>query len=361
MKFSGVLATILFLGLPAADIVQSQPVQQYEVHGVVLDADTREPIPTVHVYISQTTIGTATKHDGTFRFTTDMSGTHVLVFSFVGYRTEIRELNFYEDKRPYYEVRLTAEPLELDQVEVTASNKEWQENFETFSRNFIGTTGAAQLTEIENPWVIDFERDEDGNFVAQADQPITVYNYAIGYKLQVDLIEFRWPPRGAGGYYLFYSSFSELEPKNNRQRRQWERNRRNIYQGSFEHFLRCLYENNLKKNDFDVVVPDTHNSVEIPEVDSLSMAWLRLNSNIPGLKPEDVKAYQLIHPVDVLFGKRWFNTNRARSRVVPMARNGIFLVSNQARLVNPVSLRLDGRWSADRVANLLPVDYSLEE
>jgi len=84
-------------------------------------------------------------------------------------------------------------------------------------------------------------------------------------------------------------------------------------------------------------------------------------SGIPGLSPKNARAYRLRFPVDVLYGKRWFNRNRVRSRIVPKGRGGIFIVTNQARLANPISLRQDGAWSRDRLANLLPVDYHPEE
>ncbi|MDX1642408.1 MAG: hypothetical protein R3220_11960 [Balneolaceae bacterium] len=86
-----------------------------------------------------------------------------------------------------------------------------------------------------------------------------------------------------------------------------------------------------------------------------------MNTKIIGLDPDEVKGYQLRYPVDVLYGDRWVNTNRQRSRIVPMAKGGLFLVTKDARLANPVSLRLDGVWSHHRVANELPANYSLEK
>lgn len=331
------------------------------LRGVVFDSETGEPIPTVHVYISQTTVGTVTKSDGTFEFSTKLSGVHTLVFSFVGYKTQTNEVNFYEDERLYFEIKLTPDPIELAPLEITASNKEWQENFEIFRKNFIGETNIARNTKINNPWVISFERDEDENLVAKAESPLEIVNPALGYELKVDLVEFRWPKSGVLGYYLFYVSYKELETEKEREMRRWKRNRRDIYAGSFQHFLKSLYDDELKENNFDVVLADTHNQIEIPQVDSLSRGAINLHSGVSGLDPDDVKAYQLRYPVDVLYGQRWFNTNRQRSRIVPIGRAGIFLVTNHAGLANPLTLRLDGTWSTHRLANHLPSDYNLQE
>jgi hypothetical protein len=139
--------------------------------------------------------------------------------------------------------------------------------------------------------------------------------------------------------------------------RKWHQNREEVYRGSFEHFLASLYNDDLKNNDFEIVLADTYNRINIQTLDSLNWGALRLLTNADGLRPEEVKAYNIRYPVDVLYGKRWFNTERQRSRITAMHPTGYFVVTNEARLANPVSLRLDGVWSMDRLANLLPTDY----
>lgn len=359
-KHKEVFIIIVLLSLFfSVGVLFSQPMNS--IAGIVLDKETGEPIPTVHVYISQTTIGTTTKHDGTFEFSTKLAGMHTLVVSYVGYKTETKEINFYTDQKLYFEVELTPDPIELAPLEVTASNKDWQRNFKIFRDNFIGLTNAAENTEIENPWIIDFELDDKENLVATANRPLTIYNYTLGYEIRVDLVEFNWPKNGEPGYYLFHSSYSEIEPVNGRQKKRWEMNRRNTYLGSFEHFLKSLYQNSLKENNFDVVVPNTHNIVKLDPMDSISSAGLRMHANITGLSSKNVKAYRLRSPVDVLYGNRWFNRDRVRSRITPEAMGGIFVVTDQARLANPLALKLGGPWSIHRLADLLPTDYNLNE
>lgn len=335
----------------------AQNLKEHQVSGIVLDKETGEPIPTANVYISQSTIGSYTKHDGTFEFSTNLSGVHTLVVSYIGYKTATEELNFYSDRNPYFEIELSVDPIQMDEVEVTASNDEWQNHFHFFRRNFIGETSIASETEIENPWVIGFDEDEDGNLIARTQRPLIVVNNALGYKLSVDLIEFRWPRDGGSGYYLFHASYKEIKSERGGERRKWQRNREKVYRGSFEHFLASLYNDNLKDNDFEIVLADTYNRINIHSLDSLNRSALRLLTNADGLSPEEVKAYNIRYPVDVLYGKRWFNTDRQRSRITSIHPAGYFVVTNEARLANPVSLRLDGVWSKDRLANLLPTDY----
>ena len=357
-KISITTFIILFF---TTNFVLSQNVKPYRVSGFVIDKETGEPIPTANVYISQTTIGTFTKHDGTFEFTTDLAGIHTLVISYIGYKTETEELNFYRTQNPYIEVELSVNPIQMDEIEVTASNEEWQDHFNIFRRNFIGQGGIASDTKIENPWVIGFDEDEDGNLIARTQRPLVIVNNAMGYKLNVDLVEFRWLKNGDPGFYLYHSSYQEMKPERSGQRRRWERKRKEVYEGSFEHFLASLYNDNLRDNDFEVVLADTHNRIEIPKLDSIGRSSLRLLADVDGLSPAEVKIYQVRYPVDVLYGRRRLSTDRQRSRIIPLQPGGYFVVTNEARLADPVSLQVGGVWSNDRVANLLPVDYQPEE
>lgn len=354
-----IIGLIVLLFNLSIELLAGQATLSHTLKGIVQDKETGEPIPEVNVYISQTTAGGYTDKDGRFEFSTELSGIHTLVFSYVGYQTETREVNLFKELKFEFSIELVAESLELNSLEVTASNKEWEQDFKIFKRNFIGATGAALNTEIENPWVISFERDENGSLIAQAENPLSIKNYTIGYEMKVDLFEFVWPNNGDPGYYLFYARYQEMEPLSAKEQESWKKNRKNIYLGSFEHFLKCLYENTLASSEFDVVLPNTNEAVDIPEIDSQTARQLGVFSkNTQGLASDKVKAYRIRFPVDVLYGKRrWFSPERARSRIVPRGVGGVFLVTNRASLANPLSFRLDGVWSNYRLANLLPSNY----
>lgn len=63
-------------------------VLQEEVQGSVIDGETGDPIPGVNVAIQGTTVGTTTDSDGNFQIALP-SDDAVLVFSFIGYTTQI--------------------------------------------------------------------------------------------------------------------------------------------------------------------------------------------------------------------------------------------------------------------------------
>lgn len=149
-----IIITAFLIACFAFNQAYSQHAKKYEISGIVLDKETGEPIPTANVYISQTTIGTYTKHDGTFDLKTNLKGIHTLVVSYIGYKAETRELNLYSDTKTYFEIMLIVDPVEMDEVEITASNDEWRDHFNFFREKFIGTTRIADDTKIENPWLV---------------------------------------------------------------------------------------------------------------------------------------------------------------------------------------------------------------
>ncbi len=248
----------------------------------------------------------------------------------------------------------------MEELEVRSSNAEWQEHFREFRHHFLGATRYASESEIRNPWVIDIWRNGDGDLCAVSNEPIDLVNHALGYRVHIDLVEFLWDGSGRTGFYKFYSMFTEIQPENNRQRRAWERSRERAYRGSFEHFLKSLYQQSLTRNRFEVLKPQSGIPVHI---DELSPSDIRRMTGT-GIRAdhEGLKGYRITTPVDVVY-RRGAGTSADReiSRIVAMQTSGIFLVTPNGRLLDPASLRLDGAWSYHRVGNLLPDDYSLSD
>lgn len=261
-----------------------------------------------------------------------------------------------------FDVELEPEAIQMEAIEVRASNREWQQNFDEFRRHFIGSTQFSANTNIINPWIVDIERDEEGNLIASASQPLYITNKALGYELHIDLVEFKWNRSGISGFYTYYSRFREMEPENNRQQREWIRNRTEAYRGSFSHFLQSLYDNILSKNRFETVIQNTTQRTQIERLTMLEMRRLAGYSPASGAETgEMLMGFRLRQPVDVLYGRRTqVSDSRSRSRLVPMNESGIFMITENGQLYDPVSLRIDGAWSFERVANLLPDDFRID-
>jgi hypothetical protein len=348
-------AFMILLFLPG--YLFSNNLIESSVQGVVTDRVTGEPVPAVHVYISQTTTGTTTDENGEFELSTNLSGQITIVFSFIGYQTNTFELSLDSEQSSHFiDIDLVPVRIELDQVEVIGSNREWQQHYEVFKRHFIGTSRYAERTVIENSWVLEFERDDDGNLRANASEPVIITNHALGYRIHIDLVDFNWDRSGFSGFYTFYSLFEELEPVNRNQEREWNQNRKRAYTGSFKHFLISLYYDQLSGNRFEPVFPGSNARIQLAEPDELELSQYLIRNSLARYRiSTDWKAFKLSGPVDILYGRSSrFQDDRVRSRLVPQNPSGIFIISENGKLHDPKSLRLDGEWSAERIANLLP-------
>lgn len=359
-----ILIITFLMGCMVLERSYSQAGQGKIISGTVIEKESGEPLELVHVYISYSTMGATTDQEGYFEFSTDLGGSHQLVFSFIGYQTITADLNLDLPQNHFtYTAEMEASAEELGEIEVVTSNTEWQQNLEQFNRHFIGSTEFSRETVIENPWVLDFERNSSRQFVATASQPIHIVNFALGYRLYVDLEEFMWDAGGETGLYTYQIRFEELSSESPQRMQTWQRNRERAYSGSFEHFLISLYHEDLSKNHFEIVLPGTNNQTTIQEMGQFHVQQ-RLRQfglgRTSSAAADGLKGYRLPQPVDILYGRPGsFQDNRQRGRIVPLTDRKEFFVTKEGRLLNPLSLRRDGYWRLHRTGNLLPVEYSL--
>ncbi|WP_165779034.1 carboxypeptidase-like regulatory domain-containing protein [Rhodohalobacter barkolensis] len=350
----------LLLLFPDLNYSQSTVSDEKVISGRVIDKISGEALEDVNVYLSYTTKGIATDEYGQFSFGTTLTGQFELVFSIIGYESQKRIVTLGDGTdHLIFEVELIKKPIRLTELEVRADNSDWIRNFDDFSRQFLGETYNASETEIENRWVFNFDRNEDGDLIATADGPIRILNHALGYELLVDLTDFSWNVSEGSGYYLVQIRFKEMEPESGQEFRSWVRNREQAYNGSFRHFLKSLYDDRLARNRFEVVWMDTNQRGRIQPIDQSQLDQsLRFHGLNPGLASQGVKGYLLREPVDILIGRRnVLVDNRKRARLVPMRDDNIFFIMPDGNLADLLAVAIAGYWSTYRIADMVPIDY----
>jgi len=343
--------------------ITSAAYGQTTIKGQVKEAKSGKPLPGVHVFLAQTTIGSVTGKDGTYSFKTEVSGVYDLVFSFVGFEKKVITLNI-DASSPVItkEIEMKEEVFDLPEVEVVTSNKEWQKNLQLFRSQFIGKFGYADETNIMNPWVLEFDNTGKSNLVATTLKPLEIENHALGYRIYLELDAFSWNYTGTQGFFKIYPKFEEMDPPNRRTRRKWERNRENMYEGSFQHFLKSLYDGNLGRQQFSISQPAY--LLELSENEAKFELLAR--KGVSRKLQRTLKGYKLIRQVDIIYGqKSGYNVKRLgqsldvkQSTLIPNSRQGIFFVDELGNLLEPTSIKLDGEWARYRMAHRLPLDYS---
>lgn len=353
---------ILFMVILLFSGLAQQAWAQVTIQGTVNNELTGEPIHGANVYIEGTTTGDNTGEDGQYSFTTDQSGEQVLIVSFIGYHTVQKPVLIGEEAETLsFDFELRIEEYALEDIVITADNREWQRNFEDFRRAFLGTTSFALNCEIVNKWAIDFLRKPNGELSASAREPVLVANRALGYWVEVELHDFNWELQNESGYFLFNEiRFEEMEPQTDEQLRRWEANRERAYQGSFRHFLISLYIDELSRNRFSVVSHEGSSRMRInPMERSMQVIQILMAYRIPATElDETVKVYHLREPVDILYGIRGMGSERRpRATITPNSSNNTFVVHKNGYLIDGRSLTLSGTWKNTRISNMLPPDY----
>jgi hypothetical protein len=97
------------------------------IQGQVRDAEDRNPLPLVNVYLEKTQFGTTTDEEGRYRLSELPPGRYELVFSMVGYEPEQRRVELALDDELRISVQLTPAPVEVPEVVTSTRRQEFKE------------------------------------------------------------------------------------------------------------------------------------------------------------------------------------------------------------------------------------------
>ncbi|MEM1407228.1 MAG: carboxypeptidase-like regulatory domain-containing protein [Bacteroidota bacterium] len=223
------------------------------VLGQITESGTNQPVQFANVYFANTTIGTTTNPDGTFKLSEFPSGKYDLTVSFVGYNTYSRSFELSENETLKVAIELVPEVVNLPEVFITADTSNWKRNFQSFRNYFLGTTPASTKTQIINKKALTFYDDyNQRTLYAHAREPLVIGNDWLGYEITYDMISFQMEYRAGKLAYYGVPRFSYLKPKNKSKGKRWERNRNKAYKGSLLHFFRSMAEGNFEKDKFVV-------------------------------------------------------------------------------------------------------------
>ena len=211
---------------------------QSRVDGRITDKESGEPLVGVNIFFSKTTWGATTDSQGFYSIRNIPYGKYEMIISMIGYEVIKQDVFVFDNERISMNFILVPEPIQMKEVIVTAkSNKLWKKNLAIFKRVFLGESKNGQACKILNEYVLSFQVN-GGALEATASQPLEIENSSLGYRIQYFLDEFT-----VDNYLVRYagdSFFVEMDPKSNRQKRKWSKNRNVAYKGSLRHFLTTL-------------------------------------------------------------------------------------------------------------------------
>jgi CarboxypepD_reg-like domain len=201
--------------------------------------------------LNNTSIGTTADDQGRFEFYVP-AGRYDLVVSSVGFETYIKNLTPSELPE-LLTVELKYKSDEMEAVVIEPYDKNGWDNWgRFFLDNFIGNSYEGRNCTIRNTGVIRFRNSKKTNtLVVTASEPLIIENKALGYIIRYQLELFRYDFNTGYLVYAGYPYFIPMQGGEAKQRK-WEKNRREVYEGSMLHFMRSVYRNNLTEEGFEL-------------------------------------------------------------------------------------------------------------
>jgi hypothetical protein len=318
------------------------------VSGVIRDANTSEPISYVNVFLANTTIGAASDQLGNFKILNVPEGIHDLIFDRVGYEVKSIQLRIIGAETHFYTIKLYPKIYSTEKIQIIADKPEkWMNDLDVFIREFIGQTKNANECIILNPEVLYFQIDSiANNLIAFSDSTIKVINHALGYKIFVKLIDFKYNIKDGSILYEMYPKFEELIPQEEEKMIRWIKNRQKVYKGSLRQFLSLLtYGEYFPSFKSYIIMTQAGYKVNVGE-DFFNCRKL-INSNLIKITFDDFVGVDYY-----LFG---YPNKSSMLRL----DQGYALIDTLGNIYGPITKR--GSWSEERLADLLPYDYEFRK
>jgi len=349
-------------------LLHAQSARLYTIKGIVLDEITKRPLYYANVFLSNTSLGTATDKNGRFAITGIPAGRYQIVASYIGYKLEKKdiEIGFGEDNRKQ---TFLLKPVVLNAPTLIVSAKRdpsWNKNVKKFTRLFLGTSVLAQKCRIENPEVLSFTKGKDVLLRATAERPLQIINRGLGYKITYYLEDF-FVLRSGDVTFTGDARFTPIKPEDKEDSLRINKNRVEAYNGSLAHFLRSFLEKRLRTEGFEVDTltesPFSGNKVYLDKVNANSFGRAVVNIGEAELylpcwmRVSYKNEYELPSIVNILKKQFGIKEDGAKQVSYLSINSRPLLTSPSGYLYFPQSVIRYGHMAFDRVAEMLPMDY----
>jgi hypothetical protein len=337
----------------------------FTISGSVVSEVTGLPMAAASVFAQNTTMGTVTDNDGSFKLILPNGG-YDLIISFTGYKTEnIRITSSNANEKIV--IKLKEKEKELESVAIITTN-EVKDGFakygQFFTNEFIGKSTNSKQCNIQNPEVLHFFFSKKKNRLKiTATEPLIIKNNALGYNIKYELDSFTHEYKTEVSTYSGYPLFENMQGDSS-QVQQWLAARREAYKGSVLHFMRSVYNKNITEQKFEIQfivniygkeegikVKDMYAAINYAKDDSTQTVEILPNQNevailFLGARPS--ANYLTENPAESKDFKLSVLSFKPKESII-IEQNGYFYDQND--------VTTSGYWAWDKVAEQLPYDY----
>ena len=356
--------------------------------GKVTDSASGKPLAGVSVFLNSTSKGTISRADGSFVLPGIPGGRYELIVSAIGYETFVTGISS-RSLPPPLKIALHTKASELAAFTVEPYLKDgWKKWGKFFLDNFIGTTDNASSTSIKNREVLRFHFYKKSNSMSvTAIEPLIIENKALGYNLEYRLERFTCDFSTNIISYFGYPLFREMTSEDPARMQKWAQHRQAAYTGSLMHFMRSLYNDQIRADGFivehEINVPNLEKrrvkeiyNPALPKTDSFSIDTLRHfwevlrqpdiftrivrgHEGLLSIHPDQTKVMFFTGKCTVIYGNGKMGIAYQESAIKLITEESIIIEENGSYYPPQEVLTL-GNWSkTETMANLLPRDFGM--
>lgn len=387
--YSSIIALIIILII---DVTISQSISSSRICGNIIDAETREPIAYANIFITNSSIGTASDKNGYFELRNIPHGRYEIIASVIGYEVLKANVGVYNTERRNFRFEMYKNPIEMKEVVVKGKRSfKRRRQLAHFRKNFLGSSQNGKKSYITNEEVIRFEEKGD-MLLAYAYEPLEIINNGLGYKILYVLEEYIQTSQEIK--FTGYDHFIEQTATTYHDSVDWPENRKNTYLGSQRHFLTTICENYemtngdtttrpIKKDWGDIIDYRTKvtyadsSHIEDEGFFVIQMKYLQgpnkfrfsnlVNTNwfLSEAENENEMYLKFYIFLQVEYDNEFYPFNRlaGESRRISWIQLTCdsTVVDKRGRYFDKYAIQTRGLWSNERVADMLPFDYKLKK
>ena len=314
--------------------------------GKVFDIKTKQPLMAVSIYFDNTTIGTTTDEFGNFNIEYSDAIQSNLIISYLGYETVI--VSDYRSKSNIT-VKLKEALNQLNEVVVYADDGlSRKQKIKLFRKQFLGFSKFSKSCRIlnEEDLILRYNK-KDNTLTVSAKKPVLVKNRSLQYEITYDIVDFeiafRYVDPKLDKYSIqsvLYTGTAFYKDLNTTNKRSISVNREKSFKGSVQHFMRSLFDKNLRKEGFDIF----YKRLQVDE-------WQFFK--VEDISNSSFKKVALETKVDILFKLKY------QSVLKPLVTH--FYVDKYGNYSPIKELLFGGVMGDQRIGDLLPINYGLGE
>ena len=338
----------------------SRKAEMASMRGIVTD-ESNKPLVGVEVFVNHGLRHTTTNAWGKFEFGNLNPGKYPIGFALGGKKEILKIVEALPENQETVIVQLSSKKL-LTPIE---SNEDRARYLFMFTKELFSEFGfRISSFQADNPHVLQFKKIDASLISVHTTAPLVVSNNRLGYQWKC-FIEKAFLKKCKNGFNLSFDGLVKMDTlaaKNTIERNNWEENRMEEYEGSWNHFISALVDGNQSREGFLPYVLNGTISEKKPMFKSIVGKQLQLVNPDSIITAENGQIYlrniaglEIHHQTRKgrnKFYRKYSNTVTrltSDSAKVAVTRSGIF---------SPEDLTLTG--SSSTFLKTVAVDYQLE-